>query len=209
MTETTQDMSTLEKREEWYQNHECHPTSLKIADTLERVQWLQAEYQADPFRRVLDIGCHDGFSTRWLLRTQHLSYLLGVDLCESAIATARTLAKGAPHPDRADYRELNFKEIPHKPGRFDVVVGFELIEHLENEDAREFLQIMHKHLCPGGRAFVTTPHIDGPYGRSNPDPAHINLFTASRLAAMIESELDVLPLVLEVSGAIWAAWNKK
>ena len=202
-------MTTLEKREEWYRTHTCFPTPNDVADQIARVQWLQAENQKEAFHRVLDIGCHDGFSTRWLLRTPNLSYLFGVDLCESAITAARAMVNGAPLADRTDYRELGFTEIPHKPGRFDVAVGFELIEHLEDADAREFLRTMHKHLCVGGRGFVTTPHIDGAYGSINPDPAHINLFDTDRLREMIASELGVEPLVRDPGGSIWACWRKE
>ena len=208
MSDSTHDMSTLEKREEWYRTHECHPTSLEIANTIGRVQWLQLEDRERPFRRVLDIGCHDGFSTRWLLASPSLTYLLGVDLCESAITAARELAHGAPR-NVWDYREIGFNEIPHKPGRFDVVVGFELIEHLEDEDARELVRVMHAQLCVGGRGYITTPHIDGPYGRSNPDPGHINLFDTEGLEKLLLEELEQEVLVRRVGDAIWAVWNKR
>ena len=116
---------------------------------------------------------------------------------------------GAPLKSRADYRELNFAEIPHKPGRFDVVVGFELIEHLEDANARELLRVMHTQLCVGGRAFLTTPHIDGAYGSINPDPAHILLFDTPMLENMLREELELEPLVRDRGGSLWAAWRKE
>lgn len=196
-------MSTLEAREAWYRSHDCYPTCTETALRIDRVKWLVEECRRQPFRRVLDVGCHDGFSTRWLLSDPGI-YLFGIDLCKKAVAAARAQAKGSS----ADYRELSYTEIPHKPGRFDVVIVFEIIEHLEDSDARELLRIVQAQLSPGGRAYLTTPHIDGPYGQGNDDPSHINLFDQARLESMIREETGEEPVLRVNEQAIWAAWRK-
>ena len=129
-------MDTLDQREHFYVNHTCFPTTDQQAAQIGRVQWLRSANEAEPFRRVLDIGCHDGFVTRWLLGSPFLEKLLGIDLCAHAIRCAWKLS-GA-HP-KVEYRELRFTEVT--PGlTFDTIVAFELIEHLDDADARQLVQ---------------------------------------------------------------------
>lgn len=172
----------------WYGQHECHPTSDISAARLQRVQWLKQHNSDIPFIRVLDIGCHDGFVTRWLLNDlwDECQVVIGVDPCEAAITLAETQLDKVDHPEKAKYIVGSFEDFENGSEAYDVVVAFEFIEHITPEDVDKLLTIMDSHLAPGGRAFITTPDIDGPFGRTNPDPGHINLYSKERFLELIE-----------------------
>ena len=79
--------------------------------------------------------------------------------------------------------ELNFK--------FDVIVNFEVIEHLF--DPKEFLQWCFNNLNPGGCLYLTCPNIGGfetvVLGKESDtvDHEHINLFNTQSIKGMVEN----------------------
>ncbi len=64
--------------------------------------------------------------------------------------------------------------------RFDFVLSFQVIEHIEND--RLFLEEIHRVLRPGGKAIVTTPNIRKSLTRN---PWHVREYTAGQLAALV------------------------
>ena len=208
---------SVEERDAFYENGECVPTSCKRALALPRVQWIRRENHARPFRRVIELGCHDGFSTRWLLNSPHLDQLVGVELCKQAFDYAEEFKESKHFPELATYihgsifdldTELTNAGIDRLDDGFDVVVVFELIEHFQPEESRKLLQIAHNLLSRGGRCFLTTPHEDGPFGKSNPDPSHIHFFNETSLAQWIEEETGCQATVQNIQGILHAEWQK-
>lgn len=105
-------------------------------------------------RRCLDLGCvnHDlGLRGRadWLHGeiVRVASRVVGVDIIPGAVESLR--AEGY-EVVCADVQEMHLGEA------FDVIVGGELIEHIENPG--RFLNNMRSHLAPGGRLILTTPN---------------------------------------------------
>lgn len=216
MTEQTQpNLGTVteEERNKFYADSECTPTSCERALGLPRVVWLHKANKAKPFRKVIELGCHDGFSTRWLLNSPHLDALVGIELSESAHKHAERLAKEKIFPELATYycEDIFAFEGGHldvEPGEHDVVVCFELIEHLPEEDSARLLRLCHELMSEDGRCFLTTPHIDGPFGKSNPDPAHIHFYDERSLAKAIEQETGCFATIINVQGILHALWRK-
>jgi 2-polyprenyl-3-methyl-5-hydroxy-6-metoxy-1,4-benzoquinol methylase len=194
-------------RDAFYSDCEYHPTPTQAAFALTRVQWLFVENEKKPFHKVLDLGCNDGFCTRWLLNGPFIELLVGIDLNKPAIEGANKLLEEVRFPECAEYHCMSWDEFPE--GKlFDVVVASELIEHFPEEGARRLLRTVNDFLEPGGRAYLTTPHVDGRWGSANPDPAHIFLLNPLQVVELVREELGYDCFVETVQEIIHFGWVK-
>jgi SAM-dependent methyltransferase len=122
-------------------------------------------------KRVLDAGCGAGYGSAEL-----------ADVAESV--TAIDIAAEAVEYARAHYAlpNLTFErascvELPFADGGFDLVVAFEVIEHLENW--REFLKEVRRVLAPSGQLIVSTPnrlYYTESRGTEGANPFHVHEF---------------------------------
>jgi ubiquinone/menaquinone biosynthesis C-methylase UbiE len=72
--------------------------------------------------RVLDLGCGDGFYTRWLAPLAAPDgEVIGVDLLPSYLELARQEARQSPHAKIIRFQQGNVKRLPFRSGAFDVV----------------------------------------------------------------------------------------
>ncbi len=157
------------------------------AATFERVLWLKDENLQCPFRRVLEVGCHDGFATRWLAKSPAMKVVMGVDPCEQAIDNA---IDNAPD-ERFFYDAIGFEECDWAGAEpYDIVVCFEVLEHFLPEECMRLVEWMLWQAEPGARLYFCTPNVDGVFGEENADCCHINLFSAEALGTLLA---EVLP----------------
>jgi SAM-dependent methyltransferase len=122
-------------------------------------------------KKVLDAGCGAGYGAAELAKTA-LS-VVAVDNSAEALAYARE-----------HYRLPNLKferascaALPHPDSSFDLVVSFEVIEHLQAW--REFLLEMRRVLAPSGQFIVSTPnklYYAESRARAGPNPYHEHEF---------------------------------
>lgn len=105
---------------------------------------------AAPDRRVLDAGCGMAYGTA-MLAEAGAREVVGVDLAEEVLSTVREQVPSGVRLERADLRELPFDE-----GSFDLVVCFEVIEHIVDQEAvvAEFARV----LAPDGVLLASTPN---------------------------------------------------
>lgn len=102
-------------------------------------------------KKILDIGCGEGWLTR-ALRNKGLD-AYGVDAIQSLVDNA--VVKGGPFYRRASYREL-FDEGTERHGLFDAaVINFALIDQ---EDTNYLLQHLQSLLRQPGMVFIQTLH---------------------------------------------------
>src|SRR5439155_1042792 len=100
-------------------------------------------------RTVLDAGCGEGYGAALLAEVA--VRVVGADRME-AIALAR-----ARHRDpRLELRAIDLERLDGLDGRFDLVVSFQVIEHLP--DPVGFLAALARRAAPGGEILVTTPN---------------------------------------------------
>lgn len=101
-------------------------------------------------KRVLDLGCNNGYGTALL--KPHCRSIIGVDVSEKAVEEARRLygEKGV------EFKVVDGKNLPFKDGDFDVVTSFQVIEHIS--DYESYLSEIKRVLSSGGQAFMTTPN---------------------------------------------------
>ena len=91
-------------------------------------------------KRVLDAGCGAGYGSAEL--AGQAASVTGADLAADAVDFARA-HYGVPN---LAFEQASCDRLPHRDGCFDLVVAFEVIEHLEGW--REFLLEARRVLAP-------------------------------------------------------------
>lgn len=183
-----------EERDAAYSSCDYSPTPTNAVWGLPRVQWLVRENEAKSFKRVLDLCGNDGGTTRWLANGAHLEYLLGVDLNVPAIEGANKFKETLVFPELVEYRCQSIFDLDLEE-KFDVVVCMETIEHFLEPEARKLIHVVWDNLAPGGRAFFSTPHADGKWGVTNPDPWHVFVLKPEEVATLFQEELGLSPQI--------------
>ena len=104
---------------------------------------------------VLDAACGSGYGAALL--AENASEVVGCDIAHEAIEYARKVYGAAKDSTlRVEYCESDCLALPFPAARFDLVVAFEIIEHLDNPQA--FLDEMDRVLSPAGILIVSTPN---------------------------------------------------
>lgn len=123
-------------------------------------------------RTVLDAGCGEGYGAALLAGSA--ARVVGLDRGE-AIATARG-RHGAPN---LEYRVHDLDRVGSLGERFDLVVSFQVIEHLA--DPAAFLRGLLACVAPGGTLLVSTPNR---LMTVSENPYHLREWTAPELHAL-------------------------
>ena len=120
-------------------------------------------------KRVLDLACGSGYGSAAL--AQSASLVVALDNSADALEYARAAYPGLR------FVQASATAIPLKDGYFDLVVAFELIEHLDHWPA--LLSEARRLLAPGGQFIVSTPNKSY-YAESRrqagPNPFHAHEF---------------------------------
>jgi ubiquinone/menaquinone biosynthesis C-methylase UbiE len=128
-------------------------------------------------RSVLDAGCGEGYGAAFLAGAA--ARVLGVDRDEAiAIASSRY------RDERLAFRALDLMQLPSLGERFDLVLSFQVIEHLPDPDG--FLRALRACVVPGGTLVVTTPNR---LMSVSENPYHLREWTAPELQALAEPVL--------------------
>lgn len=99
-------------------------------------------------KRLLDVGCGDGYLINLLGAVLTGCELLGVDLDQRAISFAR--AFGNPG-------HFECVELSSVVGTFDVVSSVEVLEHVPDEVVRDFLDLLLGKVSSSGHLLITVP----------------------------------------------------
>jgi SAM-dependent methyltransferase len=102
-----------------------------------------------PGRKILDVGCTDGFLSR-IFKGMGL-YAIGVDASASAVAEAKAVC------DEAYVVELGSRPLPLPDASVDLIWAGEVIEHIF--DTEFFLEDLRRVLTPGGKLILSTPNL--------------------------------------------------
>jgi 2-polyprenyl-3-methyl-5-hydroxy-6-metoxy-1,4-benzoquinol methylase len=125
-------------------------------------------------KRVLEIGCSEGFGT--VLLAEHAASVLGVDLDADAISVAN--ASVASSKLRFQVGDVLTDEL----GTFDAAVTLDVIEHIYSQHEDAFMARIVASLAADGVLIVGTPNITSDqYASAVTRRGHVNLFTAERL----------------------------
>lgn len=161
------------QRHDWYYVH----------DKWEHHEALRAVSRGD---RLLEIGAGEGDFVA--LAAAKGADALGIELNPGAVRRATELGRRVEPRDLADLAR-------ERPGAFDLVASFQLLEHLA--DPRAFLLDAIKLLRPGGRLLTAVPNADSWIKHEDNlldlPPHHVTRWTPRCLERLGET----LPLVTE------------
>ena len=136
-------------------------------------------------RRVLDVGCGEGYGTASL--TQTSDHVCGIDKSLDVIERAKRI-----------YSDLNVNflvgdatALPVPTGSIDLVVCFEVIEHVP--DAHQVLAELDRVLSDSGVAILSTPNATGPKGACHhPNPFHSTEYTPEAFRRLLEHHFSAV-----------------
>lgn len=134
--------------------------------------------------RVLDVGCGKEMPLAKLLHSSRMgpAWYGAVDV--SALTTPEQFrnASWKPHQifSKTDVCDLTEKDLPAKP---NVIVNFEVAEHIEPDHCRRMLAKFGELLEPEGRLFISTPCYDANVGAA---ANHVNEMTYEAFGAVLE-----------------------
>ena len=100
--------------------------------------------------RALEVGCNDGRFVN-LLVGLHGCRGVGIDLSSTAVRQA--LRSRGP-ASRTEYHVAEASSLPFRDGTYDVVISFDVFEHLGRRDFVRTMRECHRVLQPGGRLLV-------------------------------------------------------
>lgn len=118
-------------------------------------------------KRVLDLACGTGYGAAELARSA--SHVFALDIAAEALNYARA------HYQRPNlhFAQADCRQAPLPDSSFDLIVAFELIEHLS--DSASLLREARRLLAPSGQFVVSTPNRDyyeQTRQESGPNPFH-------------------------------------
>ncbi len=130
-------------------------------------------------REFLEAGCGEGYGADLL--ASHARRVVAVDYDEATVAHVR-----ARYP-RVEVVQANLAALPMPDASLDVVVNFQVIEHLW--DQPQFITECLRLLRPGGALLMSTPNrITFTPGSDVPvNPFHTRELNAAELCELLES----------------------
>lgn len=181
----------MQKREKHRDDREYDTTQLREAGhgkTLGRdysghfFRWSFARRFITVKDNVLEIGCGEDRPLSKILTggaAPHVNHYTGVDLNKLKPSNAQRLTFLGEFNFVERYKELLKGD---KAGGFDIVVHYEVIEHMKAEHGAKMLKACFAALKPGGVMLMSTPCYDGVRHAAN----HIHEYTVPELQKAVE-----------------------
>lgn len=159
-------------------------------------RWLPARRDAE----ILDVACGIGYAVD-MLRSAGYTRARGVDLSAEQVEVAKR--RGLPI-EQGDA----FDALRASPGRLDLILALDFLEHLTRDELLEWLALAREALVPGGRLVIKTPNASSLLGSRARyrDLTHEWAFTDTSLrTALLASGLEPLAIAGERIPAVTAA----
>lgn len=102
-------------------------------------------------RSVLDIGCGEGATLKWLRDTARCKETCGVEFMDRAAETARRVL------DRVEIGNIESETFDFKGGQFNLILCLDVLEHLR--DPWDVIKRVSGWLAPNGVLVVSVPNI--------------------------------------------------
>ena len=144
-------------------------------------QLIRRHFPKDPSVRVLEVGCGDGHLLE-LARSHGFSDVEGIDLSIEQVERAHRLGRNFVRLADA-ITVLGEKET----GSVDVLLAFDVLEHLPESALLPFLKAAKRTLSKGGRLLIHTINAQSPFfGRIRyGDFTHTTAFTPQSLRQLL------------------------
>lgn len=152
------------------------------------------------YGRVLDVGCGHGYLTVKIAAHPRVTSVVGVD----KIADFRS-----KHAN-VEYRTNDITGPEDFPGKFDVIVASEFVEHLSEEDHKKVLIKIAKALKPDGIYIGSTPRNPTRFKTFSGSRWHVREYNEKDLAGLLRVFFnDVRVTALSEYGLAWEAKGPK
>lgn len=115
-------------------------------------QWLPADKDAN----ILDVACGAGQFLYFLNKKGYVN-VAGVDVSPEQVEISRNVCSNVVLTDALAY-------LTEHKNAFDLITGFDVIEHFHKSELFPILDAMHAALKPGGRLILQTPNAESPWG---------------------------------------------
>jgi ubiquinone/menaquinone biosynthesis C-methylase UbiE len=128
------------------------------ADPILALEHYHRYYFASRFaenKRVLDMACGEGYGSAFL--SQHAKMVVGIDSDPPTIDHARGKYSSITN---LHFQIGHCEDSPPEDQSFDLVVAFELLEHLDSDDQTSFLENVRRVLKQDGLFIVSSPDTD-------------------------------------------------
>jgi len=135
--------------------------------------------RADSCGRILDLGCGTGYGTAAL-----------ADALPGVFAIDRITPDAAARHAGAHFIRADAGGIPLRGGSFDMVVSFQVIEHLEHPTV--YLDTIADALRPEGTALISTPNLLESDGEN---PFHVREYRADELAELLAAHFGQVEML--------------
>ncbi len=127
--------------------------------------------------KVLDIACGSGYGSNML--AENGAQVWAGDMDASAVA----LAREKYNKNNLVFKRMDATELPFEDNKFDVVVSFETIEHIENY--KKFINELKRVLKANGQLILSTPNVVATKKLKINNPFHIKEFTQQELLSLL------------------------
>jgi len=128
-------------------------------DTIEQyIQFLRhfaAYIYAETFVRgksILEIGCGTGYGADYL--SQFASNIIAIDISKKCVMYSHTTCK----KENVNFLLSSGLHVPLKDDSIDIVLSFQVIEHIESRKVRDFLSDIKRVLKDRGVFIASTPN---------------------------------------------------
>ena len=105
---------------------------------------------------ILDLGCGNGTNMSLLKNKLGYCNVYGVDLSESQVSLAQQHVTNVQLGNALDY-------LGGSLVMFDLILAFDLIEHLTKIEALKLIKLCFEKLNPDGRVIFQTPNASSPF----------------------------------------------
>jgi len=131
--------------------------------------------------KIVELGCGLGHNLYALKRLGYVD-LQGIDISQEQIGIAREHLKGV------ELLAANaFDFLPKQKEKYDMIIMFDLLEHMKKDEAFEICKLSHNILRGGGRLFIRTPNALNPLSLCSiyEDFTHENPYTKRSLRELL------------------------
>jgi len=142
---------------------------------IERYVWAGALVGG---RECLDDGCGTGYGSHYLVKRGRAKSVVGIDLSKQAIGFAREHYRDP----RLRFHQMDCLELAFPNETFDVVVSFDVLEHVSGKDQDRFVSETRRVLRKGGTLLIGCPNSPA---ATDDNPFHLGLLGASEFAHLL------------------------
>lgn len=167
--------------EEFYESHIFAPLpddrALNAHRIIPRISWAVDIAKDLKPKSVLDLGCLEGYTALTIANhVDSVERIVGVDLSEDGIELAnsrKSLIKAS-----SEFKKQSIEEyLEQCEEKFDMIVCFEVIEHVLDPDL--LVKLIDKVKSENGQVLISTPAFESPvFGKNDVvNKCHIRLYT--------------------------------